>query len=121
MRQTLSRRRLLAGTAGLTVASVVPSYVLGGPAGRVAARRGEVPPSEQLHVAVIGTGGQGITNIKALLTHPDVKIVAICDPEFWGQQQTYQAPRWAASLKAIEDHFRRLSGRAGVCVDYRVC
>ncbi len=69
---TLSRRRLLAQTAGLTVAGIVPSYVLGG--------TGRIPPSEQLHVAVIGTGGQGITNIKTLLTHPDVKITAICDP-----------------------------------------
>ncbi|MEN6576267.1 MAG: gfo/Idh/MocA family oxidoreductase, partial [Phycisphaerales bacterium] len=74
--QALSRRRLLIGTAGLTVAGIVPSRVLAG--------SGRIPPSEQLNVAVIGTGGQGITNIKNLLTHPVVNIVAICDPaEFW--------------------------------------
>ena len=117
--QTLSRRGLLAQTAGLTVASVVPSYVLGGPRG--------VPPSEQLHVAVIGAGGQGITNIKTLLTHPDVKITAICDPaEFWDNSKLYYKHHGGRgpALKAIEDHFRQ-AGSAGphgcaVYVDYRV-
>jgi hypothetical protein len=74
--ERLTRRRLLGRTAGF------PSHVLGG--------SGQVPPSERLNVAVIGTGGQGVTNIKALLTHPDVRIVAICDPaEFWDNSHLY--------------------------------
>jgi predicted dehydrogenase len=121
MRQTqsLSRRRLLAKAAGLTAASIVPSHVLGGP--------GRVAPSEQLNVAVVGTGGQGITNIKALLTHRDVKITAICDPaEFWDNSKLYYKHHGGRgpALKAIEEHFRQ-SGSAGphgcaVYVDYRV-
>lgn len=115
----LSRRRLLAGAAGLTVAGIVPAHVLGGP--------GRVPPSEQLNVAVIGTGGQGVTNIKALLTHPDVKITAICDPaEFWDNSHLYYKHHGGRgpALKAIEEHFRQ-AGSSGhhspaVYMDYRI-
>jgi hypothetical protein len=75
------------------VAGIVSSHVLGGP--------GRVPPSEQLNVAVIGTGGQGITNIKALLAHPDVKITAICDPaEFWDNSKLYYKHHGVADLRA---------------------
>jgi hypothetical protein len=40
---------------------------------------GHTPPSEKLNVAIIGTGGQGTQNIKGLLGHADVQIMAICD------------------------------------------
>jgi len=105
--QTLSRRRLLAQTAGMAMAGIVPSHVLGG------ARH--VPPSERLNVAVIGTGGQGITNIQALLTHPDVKIVAICDPaQFWDNSHLYYRHHGGRgpALQTIEQHFRQ-SGSSG--------
>lgn len=117
--QTLSRRRLLAKTAAFATASIVPSHVLGGP--------GRIAPSEQLNVAVIGTGGQGITNIKNLLTHPDVKVTAICDPaEFWDNSKLYYRHNGGRgpALKAIEDHFRQTGspGHHGcaVYVDFRV-
>ncbi|MEN6425151.1 MAG: Gfo/Idh/MocA family oxidoreductase [Phycisphaerales bacterium] len=117
--QTLSRRRLLIGTAGLTVAGMVPSRVLAG--------SGRIPPSEQLNVAVIGTGGQGITNIKNLLTHPDVNIVAICDPaEFWDNSKLYYRHNGGRgpALQTIKDHAEQ-TGSAGdhgcaVYTDYRV-
>ena len=68
----ISRREFIgsaaAATAGLTV---VPRYVLG--------RSGYTAPSEKLNVAIIGTGGQGTQNIKGLLGHADVQIMAICD------------------------------------------
>lgn len=117
--QTVSRRRLLAGTAALTAIHIVPSHVLGG-CGRIA-------PSEQLNVAVVGTGGQGIVNIKNLLAHRDVKITAICDvAEFWDNSKIYyrhNGGRGPAS-KTIEEHFRK-AGSAGhhdcaVYVDFRV-
>src|SRR6478609_11725305 len=72
----LPRRQFLRTTAVVGTASVVPRWILGGP--------GRVPPSNQLNVAIVGTGGQGITNLKELLKHPDVSIRAICDvAEFW--------------------------------------
>ncbi len=51
--------------------SIVPRYVLGGP--------GFVAPSEKVNVAIIGTGGMGMRNAKALLHEPEARIVAICD------------------------------------------
>jgi hypothetical protein len=75
-RKHLSRRQFIAKSATLATVSIVPRYVLGG--------QRHIPPSNQLNVAVIGTGGQGITNIKKLLQHSDVKITAICDvAQFW--------------------------------------
>jgi hypothetical protein len=54
----LSRRQFIAKSTILAAASIVPRYVLGGSR--------HISPSDQLNVAVIGTGGQGITNIKNL-------------------------------------------------------
>ncbi|MHC4207466.1 MAG: Gfo/Idh/MocA family protein [Planctomycetota bacterium] len=68
----ISRRRFIGSTAAATAAfTIVPRYVL--------ANSGHTPPSEKLNIAIIGTGGQGIQNIKGLLGHADVQIMAICD------------------------------------------
>ena len=68
----ISRRRFIGSAAAATAAfTVVPRNVLGG--------SGNTPPSEKLNVAIIGTGGQGTQNIKGLLRHSDVQIIAICD------------------------------------------
>ncbi|MHC4169578.1 MAG: Gfo/Idh/MocA family protein, partial [Planctomycetota bacterium] len=78
----LSRRKFIAGSAALAAATIVPRRVLGGP--------GRISPSNQLNVAVIGTGGQGIHNINKFLEHRDVRITAICDPaEFWDNSDLY--------------------------------
>ncbi len=68
----ISRRSFLrqAGAAASAFA-IVPRYVLGGP--------DHIPPSEKLNVAIIGAGGQGITNMKQLFTLEDVRIAAVCD------------------------------------------
>jgi predicted dehydrogenase len=116
--RSVSRRRLLAGSMAAAVASVVPRHVLGG--------AGYVPPSEQLNVAVIGTGGQGITNIKNLLTHKDVKISAICDPAlFWDNSDLYYRHHGGRgpAMEAIEEHYRQNPSEGShdckVCVDFR--
>jgi len=51
--------------------TILPRYVLGG--------RGFTPPSQKLNVAMIGTGGQGMQNLRNLLQEDDVQIVAIAD------------------------------------------
>ena len=68
----LSRRRFIqqASAAALS-ATIVPRHVLGG--------AGVTPPSETLNVAIIGTGGQGLHNMRALLAENDVQIVAVAD------------------------------------------
>jgi hypothetical protein len=86
-RPMLNRRRFVARAASLATAAIVPRHVLGG--------WGQPPPSEHLNVAVIGTGGQGITNIRNLLKHPDVNITAICDlAEFWDNKVYYYCREW---------------------------
>ncbi len=73
MARSISRRELLVNSALATAAvTVVPRYVLGG--------SGFVAPSDRVNIAVVGTGGQGITNIKALFKEPDARIIAIADP-----------------------------------------
>jgi predicted dehydrogenase len=69
----LTRRKFLARTAAtVTGISLVPRHVLGGPR--------FVPPSEKVHVALIGCGGQGQTNVRALFQEPDVQVIAVADP-----------------------------------------
>ena len=67
-----SRRQFMTRTASTVAgAALVPRHVLGG--------RGVTPPSDRLNVAMIGTGGQGMQNLRNLLEEEDVRIVAIAD------------------------------------------
>ena len=66
-----SRREVLGGAAALAAFTVVPRHVLAG--------SGQTAPSEKVNVAIIGTGGQGIVNMKQLFTEPDVHMAALCD------------------------------------------
>ena len=65
----ISRRQLLHNAAAATAFTIVPRHVLGGP--------GQIAPSEKVNVAIIGTGGQGIVNMKQLFNEPDVHIAAL--------------------------------------------
>jgi len=114
----LSRRSFIAQSSAMVAASIVPRRVLGGP--------GHIPPSNQLNIAVIGTGGQGITNIKKFLEHSDVRITAIADPaEFWDNSDLYYRHNGGRrpAIQAIEEHHakRGSEGHHGckVYVDFR--
>ena len=68
----ISRRSFMGGVAAAAASfTIVPGYVLGG--------TGNTPPSEKINLAIIGTGGQGIVNLKKVLTLPDIQVVAVCD------------------------------------------
>jgi len=67
-----NRRRFLQATTASVAATVVPRYVLGGP--------NYVAPSEKVNVALIGAGGQGRTNMRALLRQADAQVMAVADP-----------------------------------------
>ena len=69
----VSRRRFLGVTsAAVAGVSLVPRHVLGG--------AGFVAPSEKINIAIVGCGGQGHTNIRALFQQQDAQIVALADP-----------------------------------------
>jgi predicted dehydrogenase len=118
-KRTLSRRRFLAATTSVTAATLVPRYVLGGTT--------SPPPSERLNVAIIGTGGQGITHIKELFNHPDVNLTAICDvAEFWDNSHLYYRHHGGRgpARQALAEHARKREDpgwhEAKVYVDFRV-
>lgn len=69
-----STRRSFLGSASAAVAAVtlVPRHVLGGPR--------FVPPSEKVNIALVGAGGQGRTNARALFQEADVQVIAVADP-----------------------------------------
>jgi len=80
---TASRRQFIATTtsaaAGLLI---VPRHVLGGPR--------FVAPSDKVNVALIGAGGQGLHNARALFQEDDCQIVALADPaEQWDLSAWY--------------------------------
>ena len=65
----ISRRSLLSGAAAAGAAfTIVPRHVLGG--------KGRTPPSEKLHIAGIGVGGRGASNLARVNSE---NIVALCD------------------------------------------
>ena len=116
--RNISRRQFIAKSTTLAAASIVPRHVLGG--------LGHISPSNQLNVAIIGTGGQGIVNIKKLLIHSDVKITAICDvARFWDNGNLYYRHNGGRgpAMKAIKDHYSQTvsEGHHGykVYIDFR--
>jgi len=112
----LSRRSLIhQGLETAAAFTVIPRSVLGG--------AGHAAPSERLQVAIIGTGGQGRSNLGALLPQDDVDIVAICDvteeadySQFYYKGKAGRGP----VLKMIERHYaeRSSAGREPRCTAY---
>jgi predicted dehydrogenase len=71
--QQISRRKFLASSAvAATGISLVPRHVLGGAK--------FVAPSEKINLAIVGCGGQGQTNVRALFNEADVQIISVADP-----------------------------------------
>jgi len=64
----ITRRDFIGGAAAVAAFTIVPRHVLGGPR--------QVPPSEKLNIAAIGSGGMGRSNINACSGE---NIVALCD------------------------------------------
>lgn len=67
-----TRREFLAAASAAAAISIVPRHVLGGPK--------FVPPSEKINIALIGAGGQGRTNCRALFQQDDCQVIALADP-----------------------------------------
>ena len=80
----LNRRRFLQGTAvglgAIGFPTVVPASALG--------RDGKTAPSNRITLGIIGTGNQGLNDIRSFLGDERVQIVAVCDvnresPGYW--------------------------------------
>jgi hypothetical protein len=74
---------MLASGAAAAAFTIVPRHVLGGP--------GYVAPSEKITLAHIGCGTQGLRELPALLTMPEIQIVAVCDPV----KESYEYVDWS--------------------------
>jgi predicted dehydrogenase len=111
----LSRRRLLKGAAAIAGAAIVPRYVLGG--------RGFVPPSETLNLAVIGTGGRGKQVTAEMMRHPDLRVVAIADPNEHADYERFYYKKTSGRLvvkQMIEERYaeKKAKGEYPGCRDY---
>ena len=66
------RREFLGAATGAAAFTIVPRHVLGG--------QGNVAPSDKINLAYIGVGTQGLREMPAVLTIPEIRIVSVCDP-----------------------------------------
>ena len=68
----INRREFLGSAATIAASiTIVPSHVIAG--------TGHIPPSDQIAVANIGCGTQGLREMGSLLQNPKVRVVAVCD------------------------------------------
>lgn len=78
MSTRISRRDFMSRSAAVVAAPyIVPASVLG--------RGGMTPPSERITVAGIGIHGRGFHDLRWIIGHQDVQVLAICD--VWKQQR----------------------------------
>ncbi len=72
---SVSRRDFLKATAAAAAVAaaptIIPASALGGP--------GKTPPSERIHLGIIGCGGMGTSNLTTCARYPDVLVTAACD------------------------------------------
>jgi len=105
MNNKVSRRTFLGTTATAAAAfTVIPSHAMGSVLGHRA-------PSEKLNIAVVGAGGMGNSNLKAV--KPTENIVAICDVDW-----KYTAPVFEANPEAKKYwDWRKMYDEMGKSID----
>ncbi len=108
----MSRRDFLKSTATAAAGiSIIPRHVLGGP--------GYIAPSNKINLAMIGTGNQGMHDMKQFMELPDVQVVAVCDVfEEFPQGDSFGGCK-PAKL-AVEAHYGQLAtdGKYKGCADF---
>ena len=109
----LSRRQFVTRTASLAAATtILPRHVLGGP--------GVVAPSDKVNVAIIGVGGQGRTNFRALAQEDACQVIAVADPcEEWDLSPFYYGGKGGRGpvQAEIEKHYAEKTPNYR-CADY---
>src|ERR1051325_10054574 len=110
----VSRRDFLGAAAATAVFTIVPRYVLGGPK--------FVAPSEKVNVAIIGAGGQGRTNARALFGESDAQVMAVCDvAEVTNLEPFYYKGKGGrkAVIAEAEKHYQEKGGKKDFkCAEY---
>ncbi|MBN2309635.1 MAG: Gfo/Idh/MocA family oxidoreductase [Candidatus Hydrogenedentes bacterium] len=110
----ISRRGFMGAAVATAAFTIVPRQVLGGAE--------HTPPSEMLNVAVIGTGGQGLSNLRFLLHQSDVRIMAIADPNWESDYSAFYyrgtAGRGPALGLVKEAYEPQAKGSFKGCADY---
>ena len=115
---TGTRREFIATTSAAAAAfTIVPRHVLGGTQ--------FVAPSDKVNVALIGAGGQGRTNARALFQEEDCQIIALADPaEEWDLSTWYYGGKSGRGpVKAeVEKHYagKTPNHTCAVYEDFRV-
>jgi predicted dehydrogenase len=97
---TTRREFVTTAAAAAATITILPRHVLGGPR--------FVAPSDKVNVAIIGVGGQGRTNARALFQEEDCQVIAIADPcEEWDLRPYYYGGKAGRGpVKAeIEKHY----------------
>lgn len=108
MKKKFNRRDFVKTSAAASVAfTVLPRHVLGG--------SGYIAPSDQLNIAYIGCGTQGLREMCELVANPEIRITSVCDPNKlstnyldWspngirdGIRRTLGDPNWGAGYSGI--------------------
>mgnify|MGYP000882389215 CR=1 FL=1 len=77
---------------------------------------GSVPPSDRIVMGMIGVGGMGSGHVRALLTHDDVRVVAICDvrEEFRLRAKERVDAKYQDKACATYNDFRELLARRDI-------
>jgi hypothetical protein len=96
----MNRRKFIQDAASASVAfTILPRHVLGGPA--------YIAPSDQLRIAYIGCGTQGLREMCELLPQPGLQIAAVCDPNKMSTDYIDWSPN------GIRDVIRKTIGKPG--------
>jgi predicted dehydrogenase len=105
MNSKISRRTLLkkglAGGAVLALPLIIPSSVFG-----------EDAPSNRITIGMIGTGVQGILNLRAFMPKSAAKVIAVCDVDLAHREEARK--RAGLTQDASYDDFRELLARDDV-------
>lgn len=112
-KKTINRRTFLGYSTMAGAAMLIPRHVLGG--------RGFVAPSDKVSIAVIGTGGQGLVNLRELFKEDDVEVIAIADPNEESDYSQWYYGGTAGrkpALDLIKRHQSNGKGDGVQCADY---
>ena len=104
MKSPISRRAFLhagasaAASLSFGCTTIVPRHVVAG--------SGRVAPSDKVNIALIGAGGQGRTNARALFKLDDAQIIAIADPAAYVDLERFYYKGMAGTLFPYTTLFR---------------